>query len=129
MAQGWMKCAELQGLAQLASAGLGDLFDWCIDGGEAAQKALSYVVHLMGNRASSLSMHGAPPHCYANVLESRDALHARVVKQMKRDWTSLVWYGGHLRPYLSVTCDPTPLKHINGSLATLPLFTARATQN
>ena len=26
MAQGWMKCAELQGLAQLASAGLGDLF-------------------------------------------------------------------------------------------------------
>ena len=90
MAQGWMKCAELQGLAQLASAGLGDLFDWCIDGGEAAQKALSYVVHLMGNRASSLSKHGAPPHCYANVLESRDALNARVVKQMKRDWTSLV---------------------------------------
>ncbi len=38
-------------------------------------------------------------------------------------------YGGHLRPYLSVTGDPTPLKHIKGSLATLPLFTARATQN
>ena len=33
---------------------------------------------------------GPPPHCYANVLESRDALNARVVKQMKRDWTSLV---------------------------------------
>lgn len=90
MAQSWMKCDELQGLAQLTSAGLGDLFDWCIDGGEAAQKALSYVVHLMGNRASSLSKHGAPPHCYANVLESRGALSARVVKQMKRDWTSLV---------------------------------------
>ena len=35
-----------------------------------------------------------------------------------------VRYGGHLRPYLSVTCDPTPLNHITRSLATLPLFTA-----
>ena len=33
-------------------------------------------------------------------------------------------YGGHLRPYLSVTCDPTPLKPETRSLATLPLFTA-----
>ena len=39
------------------------------------------------------------------------------------------WYGGHLRPYLWVTCDPTPLKPKTGSLATLPLFTAPATQN
>ena len=38
-------------------------------------------------------------------------------------------YGGHLRPYLWVTCDPTPLKPKTGSLATLPLFTAPATQN
>ena len=37
--------------------------------------------------------------------------------------------GGHLRPYLWVTCDPTPLKPKTGSLATLPLFTAPATQN
>ena len=61
MAQGWMKCVELQGLAQLASAGLEGLFDWCIDGGEAAQKALSYVVHLVGNRVSSLSKAWGPP--------------------------------------------------------------------
>ena len=90
MAQGWMKCGELQGLAQLLSGGLADLFEWCIDEGEAAQKALSYVVHLMGNRASSLSKHGAPPHCYANVLESHGALHGRDVKRMKWDWKSLV---------------------------------------
>ena len=38
-------------------------------------------------------------------------------------------YGGHLRPYLSVTCDPTPLKSETRSLATLPLFTAPTTQN
>ena len=38
-------------------------------------------------------------------------------------------YGGHLRPYLSVTCDPTPLNHITRSLATLPLFTAQAIRN
>ena len=38
-------------------------------------------------------------------------------------------YGGHLRPYLSVTCDPTPLKPETRSLATLPLFTAPTTQN
>ena len=42
---------------------------------------------------------------------------------------SILWYGGHLRPYLWVTCDPTPLKPKTGSLATLPLFTAPATQN
>ena len=34
-----------------------------------------------------------------------------------------------MRPYLWVTCDPTPLKPKTGSLATLPLFTAPATQN
>ena len=38
-------------------------------------------------------------------------------------------YGGHLRPYLWVACDPTPPKPKTGSLATLPLFTAPATQN
>ena len=91
MVKHWMNCSELQGLAGLLSDGsLAGLFDRCIDETEAAQKALSYVVHLMGNRASSLSKHGAPPHCYANVLQSRDALSARVLKQMRWDWKSLV---------------------------------------
>ena len=66
MVQGW-KGGELQGLAQL-----------------------SHVVHLMGNRASSLFKHGAPLYCYSSVLESRDTLDARLLKQMKWDWTSLV---------------------------------------
>lgn len=65
MVQGW-KGGELQGLAQL-----------------------SHVVRLMGNRASSLFKHGAPPYCYSNVLKSRDTLDARLLKQMKWDWTSL----------------------------------------
>ena len=49
-----------------------------------------------------------------------------------QSWTmevKLCRYGGHLRPYLSVTCDPTPLKPETRSLATLPLFTAPTTQN
>jgi len=66
MVQGW-KGGELQGLAHL-----------------------SYFVHLMGNRASSLFKHGAPPCCYSHVLESRDALDARLLKHMKWDWTPLV---------------------------------------
>ena len=44
-------------------------------------------------------------------------------------WLTPGRYGGHLRPYLSVTCDPTPLKPETRSLATLPLFTAPTTQN
>ena len=63
--KGW-KGGELQGLAQL-----------------------SHVVRLIGNRASSLFKHGAPPYCYSNVLKSRDTLDARLLKQMKWDWTSL----------------------------------------
>ena len=47
----------------------------------------------------------------------------------KNSFPVLARYGGHLRPYLWVTCDPTPLKPKTGSLATLPLFTAPATQN
>ena len=52
-------------------------------------------------------------------------------KHIGCSWVSyMFWrYGGHLRPYLWVTCDPTPLKPKTGSLATLPLFTAPATQN
>ena len=46
-----------------------------------------------------------------------------------RECIRLERYGGHLRPYLSVTCDPTPLKPETRSLATLPLFTAPTTQN
>ena len=72
MVKDWMKCGQLQGLAQVLSGSLADLFDWCIDEGKAAQKALSYVVHLMGNRASSLSKHGPPliamPMCFSHMM-------------------------------------------------------------
>ena len=49
--------------------------------------------------------------------------------QQTEKWWGIPGYGGHLRPYLSVTCDPTPLKPETRSLATLPLFTAPTTQN
>ena len=47
---------------------LADLFDRCIDETEAAQKALSYVVHLMGNYQSMGPPLIAMPMCFSHVM-------------------------------------------------------------
>lgn len=63
---------------------------WSDDEAALASKVLSYACHLMGNRASTLSKHRAPPYCYAKLLmdESHDRTTPTLLS-MKKDWKAL----------------------------------------
>ena len=94
---------------------------------DMAETAILFTKTLMARRLRSPKAMGSQTMDFTLLLWHN--AEAKTIFPRSQIQTTPWRYGGHLRPYLSVTCDPTPLKPETRSLATLPLFTAPTTQN
>ena len=85
MASGWMRDRQLVELLQLLTVHSKGTFEkvvyWTDDQDYLSLKLFNYMLSLVGNRASSLARHGAPPLCYAGSFNDGGD-----TSQMKSDW-------------------------------------------
>ena len=75
MALGWNSDWHLQEIASFTGDSLQKLqwiADRCVDQQDLAERTFKHSAKLLTERAASLSRHGAPPFCYAELLTTED---------------------------------------------------------
>lgn len=76
MCESWHKSPQLLQLASIMTnfslTCFKPVVEWSDDIDNFAKKVIEYVVNLLGQRASSLAKHSAPPYCWAGLLSGED---------------------------------------------------------